>query len=543
MKKFMSLRVLDRGQKLFQWMGIDYPVMRRILQVKLTMDARRVPTLMNDGSGNTGKDSNQFLKSLWVYALMGLILIPFIIMGENYFFQMSMLFAVFMFFIITSLISDFSHVMLDIRDQSILLSRPVDGRTVSVAKLIHIIIYLGTITLIFIAPAFIAAIVTQGIGFSLLFLLVIILIDIWIVLLTALIYLVILKYFDGEKLKDFISYVQISLSILMIVGYQLTVRIFDLVDRQVEFTPTWWSYILAPIWYAAPFEVKLNGNFAWQYILLISLAVIVPLVSVIIYIKNVQNFEQYLQKLTNHTGALSKKKRSHFSMFLLRNKEERVFYHFAKNLMKNEQAFKLKVYPSIGMVIIFPFITLLNQFGENGWKGIQNGSGYYTIYFSALMIPTIAIALRYTDSYKGAWIYRASPLQSAKSIFIGTWNAVMAKYVLPIYLAYSFLFILIYGSAIFWDLLIGLFTLFIMAVLSFRTYTIILPFSKPTSATQENEGIKTVFLLFILGVFAGFHFLISKVEYGLYGYGGVLLITAILVWRYGFRVDFKDLKD
>ena len=255
MKEFMSLRVLDKGQKLFRWMGIDYTAMRRILQVKLTMDARRVPTLMNDGTHNNkeNKDSNEFLKSMWIYALMGLILIPFIIMGENYFFQMSLLFGIFIFFIMTSLISDFSHVMLDIRDQTILLTKPMDERTVSMAKLIHIIIYLGTLTLLFIAPGVVAAIITQGIGFTLVFLLVIVLIDIWIVLLTALIYFAILKYFDGEKLKDFISYVQIALSILMIVGYQLTGRMFSFVDSQVEFVPTWWSYFLAPIWYAAPF--------------------------------------------------------------------------------------------------------------------------------------------------------------------------------------------------------------------------------------------------------------------------------------------------
>ena len=545
MKEFMSLRVLDRGQKLFRWMGIDYPLMRRILQVKLTMDSRRVPTLVNDGSAKNSEDgdSNQFLKSMWVYALMGLILIPFIIMGENYFFQMSMLFAFFMFFTMTSLISDFSHVMLDIRDQTILLTKPVDERTVSMAKLIHIIIYLGTLTILFIAPALIASIFTQGFGFFLLFLFIIFLIDLWIVLVTALIYFAILKYLDGEKLKDFISYVQIALSILMVVAYQLIGRMFSIVDSQIEFVPSWWNYLIAPIWYAAPFEAILNGNISWNYLALSSLAIIIPIISVIIYLKNIENFEKYLQKLNNHAGSLVKKKRRHFPMFLFANKEERVFFHFAMNLMKSEQSFKLKVYPSIGLLIIFPFIMLLNQFGESGWKGIENGIGYYTIYFCGIIIPTIATGMRYSNSYKGVWIYNTAPLKNTEPIFKGTWKAVMAKFVLPIYLAFSILFLAIYGMKIAGDLFLVLCTLFILPVLSFRIFKRTLPFSKPASGPMEQEGMKAIFMLLIVGLFAGIHALFSQLEYGLYGYGASLLIVAILLWRYGFKVDFNELEE
>ena len=115
--------------------------MRAILKVKLTMDGRRTPTMIGQDSKKKDK-GNQFIKSLWLYVLFGLIMIPFLFIGEGYLFQMSMFFGMFTFFIMTSMISEFSSVLLDIRDRNILYPKPINRRTISAAKVMHIIIYL-----------------------------------------------------------------------------------------------------------------------------------------------------------------------------------------------------------------------------------------------------------------------------------------------------------------------------------------------------------------------------------------------------------------
>ena len=116
------------------------------------------------------------------------------------------------FFVMTSMISDFSSVLLDIRDSNILYPKPIDKKTISVAKLIHIIIYLSLLTVALVGPSLIAGLIKNGIFFFLVGLMNVVLIDILIVALTALVYLLILKFFDGQKLKDIINYVQIGLS-------------------------------------------------------------------------------------------------------------------------------------------------------------------------------------------------------------------------------------------------------------------------------------------------------------------------------------------
>ena len=86
----------------------------------------------------------------------------------------------------------------DIRDSNILYPKPIDRKTVSAVKLIHIIIYLSLLTVALVGPSLIAGLIKNGILFFLVGLMNVILIDMLIVALTALVYLLILKFFDGE---------------------------------------------------------------------------------------------------------------------------------------------------------------------------------------------------------------------------------------------------------------------------------------------------------------------------------------------------------
>ncbi len=89
MTDYTTLKILDKFESLFTKFQIDYKTMRHILMIKFTMDSRRVPTIFNDNRSQSR--GNQFIKSLGIYALMGIILIPFLI-GEQYLFQMSLFF-------------------------------------------------------------------------------------------------------------------------------------------------------------------------------------------------------------------------------------------------------------------------------------------------------------------------------------------------------------------------------------------------------------------------------------------------------------------
>ncbi|MBU5438859.1 hypothetical protein KQI42_12600 [Tissierella sp. MSJ-40] len=547
MKDFKVLKILDIFKFIFEKAGIDYDVMRRILEIKFTLDGRRVPTIVgNSSSKKKDEDSNSFIKSLGVYLLLGIILVFFVTKADNYLYQMSFVFGILMFMMMTSLISDFSSVLLDIRDKNIILSKPVDSKTLNMAKVLHILFYMFFITISFSGPALIVSLFKQGGIFFLIFLAEIILMDLLIVVLTALLYLLVLKFFDGEKLKDIINYVQIALTIALSVGYQLLGRLFDFVDfKNVVFNPKWWQYFIPPIWFGAPFELILNNNRETYLITFSILALLVPIISIIIYVKLTPSFERNLQKLNSSggkTGSRNNRITDFTSKLVCRSEEEIVFYRFATNMMKNERVFKLKVYPSLGFSIVFPFIFLFNGLRNGGLEGLVSSKMYFSIYFTALLIPTIVMNLGHSGNYKGAWIYRVVPFTDAKSIFKGTLKAALMNLILPLYILISIIFMIIFKGKIIVDLIIVFLNILLFMVICFRTTDKSLPFSKPFELAEQSQGFLVMIITFFtLGLLGLIHYLAIRTNYGSYIYIAALIIVNIVIWKNSFNIALEEL--
>ncbi|MBY0095911.1 hypothetical protein [Mesobacillus maritimus] len=547
MQDFRTLKLLDRFEKVFSTFGIDYKIMRKILQVKLMMDRRRVPTIFTQNAKkNQEEDKNQYIKSLWIYVLFGLFMVPFMLMGENYLFQMSLFFGIFTFFVMTSMISDFSSVLLDIRDRNILFPKPVDRKSISAAKAVHIFIYISFLTIALVTIPLLVGLVIHGPLFLLVTIFNIILIDIFVVVLTALIYMFVLKFFDGEKLKDIINYVQIGLSLAIMVGYQLLVRSFEFIDLTVALEPRWWQGFIFPMWYGANIELVMNGHLVPFYVSLSLLGILIPLISIWLYTRLLPAFEQNLQKLSYH-GKAKVKKRSKLGgailTFICTSNEEKAFFRFASLMMKNERDFKLKVYPSLGFSIVIPFIFIMNGFNTD-LSNLSTSKSYLTIYFSLIIIPTVMVMLKYSGKYKGAWIYKVTPIKQLKPMFSGTIKAFLVKLFFPLYILLSLIMIALFGVRILPDLI----TVFINActycVICFMILNKSIPFSASfdTANQNSNSGILFMLMLFV-PVFAGLHFVSTLIPFGSFIYLLVAFIVLLIVWKPAFNLTWEKISD
>ncbi|QHS23688.1 hypothetical protein GWK91_12320 [Virgibacillus sp. MSP4-1] len=533
MKEFSTLKFLDCFKWVFEKMGVQYPLLRSILQVKLTMDQRRVPTIF-DQSNAKKKDQNHFLKSLGLYAFYGLFLIPFIVMGHQYLFQMSLLFGLMMFIVMTSMISDFSTVLLDVRDRTILSTRPVNRKTISTAKALHIIIYLFFMTFAMVGIPLIVSLFTKGILFAFLLLLAVVLVDIFVVVMTSFLYFFVLRFFDGEKLKDIINYVQIGLSISLIVGYQILIRAFEFVDLEVSFSPDWWHIFFPPIWFAAPFEVWLGSAGGPLLFIYSALAFVIPFIALIIYVKLMPVFENHLQKLSDHGGQKQRKRKWRYSTlltFICYTKQERTFFRFASLMLSKEREFRLKVYPSLGLSLVFPFIFLFNEFQNKSLEEVASGNFYLSLYFGSIMIPTAVIMLKYSGTYKGAWIYRTMPVEDYKDLYKGTLKAFIVKLYVPIFLFVGAVFLWIYGRSILEDLLAIFLSTCLYVALCFMMIRGTLPFSESFEVAQQSEGWTTLPFIFLLGGFWLIHLFVLNLAYGVLGYIVILMLANLFAWR------------
>lgn len=551
MKKFKVLKFLDKFKGLFEKLGVDYEIMRKILQVKLVMDGRRVPTIMNNSNKKKEKEEeNSFFKSLGIYALFGLIIVALIIPKSNLIFQMSCVFGILMFMIMTTLISDFSSVLLDIRDKNIIFSKPVNHKTINAAKFIHVCIYMFSLTIAFSGLALVVSLIRHGFIFFILFFVEVVLMDLFIIVLTAFLYFGILKFFDGEKLKDIINYIQIALSIAVSVGYQLIGRLFDIIDINIVFTPKWWQYFIIPMWFAAPFSCILENSSNIYYIIFSILAVTVPVISILIYIKIVPSFERNLQKLNVNSGKADKGKKKLFyklSKAFCSNKQEEIFFRFTYDMIKNEREFKLKVYPSLGLAFVFPFLFLFREIGRSKgfsqWLSYMASTKYYlNIYFCALLLPTAVMMMKYSGRYKGAWIYKVMPIKELASIFKGTLKACIIKLIVPIYLFQSIIFTMVFGIKILPHLVLVFINMMFFTIICFKSMEKSLPFSESFQSTQQSQGLIMIPLMILLGILAGIHYKCAFTYGGTYVYMAVMLVVDVLLWNKTFNISWNKIE-
>ncbi|AVK97087.1 hypothetical protein FCT18_05715 [Lysinibacillus sphaericus] len=535
MKDFKVLQLLDKMQFIFQKMGIDYSIMRQILHIKLTMDERKVPTIFNQ---NKKDQKNSYFKSLWIYALYGLILIPFMGFGDNYHFQMSIAYGIVIFIVMTTLISDFSSVLLDVRDRSILSTKPINAKTINAAKILHILIYLTYLTIALTAIPLLVSLFTQGILFFLLTVFALIFINIFIVVLTTILYIVILRFFDGEKLKDIINYVQIGLSLVLMIGYQVLIRSFEFVNLEMVVTFRWWSIFIIPMWFAAPYELILNGNNSYFTLVGTIFSVFIPLISIGLYITLIPTFERNLQKLLS-TSKSKKEKRSrlkdYFLSFICRTSEEKAFYRFASLMMKQERDFKLKVYPSLGFSFVIPFIFMFNMM-RSDHVDYSTSISYLNIYFSMLIIPSAVMMLGHSAKYKAAWIYKVFPIKDYTDLQKGSLKAFLIKLYIPLYLVLSIVFCFIYGPRIIPDLLIVLVASCLYTIICYMGFENKVPFTKPFDEIGDGQSWKALILFIPLGILAFIHYLLAtSISYGTFIYFFVLVIVNFISWKFLFK--------
>lgn len=538
MKDNRFLKFLDLFKGLFIMMGVDYPVMRKILQVKLLLDGRRVSTVLKNSNKKQTEDSNNFIKSLGMYLFLGLVLIPFIIIGDNFLFQMNIVFGILMFMLMTSLISDFSSVLLDVRDKEIILSKPVNSRTMNMAKIIHIFIYIFLITMAIAGPSLIAAIIKRGFLFFIIYLGEIILLDLFVIVITAMLYLMILRFFDGEKLKDIINYVQIGLTISITIGYQFVGRMFQYIDLEnIKYIHTWWKYLMPTIWFAAPFEMIINGSKQGYLIVYSILMIIIPITSLLIYIKLIPSFENSLQKLNSASGK--SKNKSGFTIFVSRlvckSKEERTFYRFSTNMIKNERDFKLKVYPQLALSVIFPFIMMIARLEDGGFAGLAGTNAYYGMYLSSLMVSSVVPFMVFSVNHKAAWIYTVTPISEFKYIYKGSLKALFINLITPVFLIVSCIFLSIFKTRIILDIIVIYFNVMLYTKIAFNLMEKSLPFSEAFDISRQRGNLFGVIGGFIfITILAGIHYGMSNFSYGLYIYLAIIIVVNLVVWNTGY---------
>ena len=522
----LILKIIDKLSFIYTKNGVNYPAMRKILELKLTLDSRRNTTIFNNSNVKQSKEKNLFLYSLLYYVFFGLFLGLFMSIQILIFTNIGLFFTsniVFLFFI---LISDFSTILLDTLDKKIFLTKPIDTKTYNSAKLTHIFIYLFLIIASINLTTIIVGSIIYGVLFLLLYLFQLLLITMLAIFITSFLYFIILKYFDGEKLKDIINIFQIIFTIFIMIGYQILIRSFSFIESNAGTSPKLWLYFLPSYWFAAPYKLIYDGyNNSSPFIILTIVSIIVPIFLFFFYLNIISSkFEYYMIKLDNESSIKKDKINAKFSLvnkllkIVCRSNEERIFARFGMKQFNKERKLKLSIYPNLALGIILPFLFTFNDIDFNKFSlnslrvQLQDSKTYFWIYYAVLLYSTIIHFYKFSENPEGAWIYNTLPIKDMSAIFKGIYKSFVIKFIIPTYLLLSLFYIFIFGVRILFDLTICFAVIIFMSMLFFKLNNLELPFSLQLNQIKENKNTGNVFLaLLIIGIIVAIHIAVNEI--------------------------------
>lgn len=522
------LNIMDLFKGVFRLLKVDYGKFRIILWTKLTDDNRQEKSIVQRKSKK--EMSNSLLIVAFVYAFIG-VMVGLMLLGiQDLFVSMVLIFAIIMVMTAVALISDFTSVLLDTTDNAILLPRPVDSRTLVVARLAHIVVYIMLITLSLSAASIVIGTYKFGPVFTIAFFFTLILSVLFVVFVANVFYLLLMKVSSGEQFRDIILYFQIFMAAFAMGSYQLLPRMieFDTL-RNFTFPIRWWTYLVPPAWMAAPVDAAVTGDLSGPKLILSLLGLIVPVVSVIVVIRFLApGFNRSIARMeiVGSSGGKDQEKRGErwnlsafFSRFLTFNPAERAAFQLSWRLSSRDRKFKLKTYPTFGYMLIIAFVLTLIGEGNilESLRALPSTQKYIIfLYLGCIIIPIVVLQQKFSDQYEAAWIYHTLPFAKPGDILKGSLKAMIFKYGFPVFTPLLILVLLIWGFGVIDDIVLAMLNMVISSLVLAFVGKVDLPFSRRYGGAAESQRGLSGFLMFLVPAGLGFiHYLMTFVPYAI----------------------------
>lgn len=510
--------------------GVDTNQLYEILKVKLMIDNRRPSTMLavKRKAQNSSKVSSPWLVTFFMI-LMGFFISLVLFLNKMPFVGQTFYFLVFMVLMSITLISDFTNVLIDTRDQFIIMPRPVNDRTVAVSRILHISFYVLRLALL----QGLAGIIMVGFADSIwavpLFFLQILLATFLCIFFVNIIYLLLMRSVSPQRFKDIISYFQIGFAVLIFGTYYLLPKLINVsVLENISLITHWWSWILPPVWIAGINELIIHGARAGSVsIILALLGLVTPIAGLWFVVKVLApGFNRRLTIIATSDGNNSTSPKvktvkpagimDKIANLVAPGPIENAGFKVTLKLAARSREFKLKVYPAFAYVPIYFLYYALNGKGSVSDRiyNLQNGHAYIFLpYLCTFILLSVLTNISMSEKYRSAWVYYAAPVANPGELLSGMYKAIVIGFYLPYCLIISIPVVIVWGPQAINDILLAISVSIIYGMLMALFTVKGLPFSKPVVVKQGGGRMVTslILLAFIGGV--GFvHYLIARWE-------------------------------
>lgn len=548
----------------FLWkrLGVDLAKLRLILTVKLVIDNRR--PMMSWATGSKKKSSNTSIIQTIVMAVMGAMFLLYYFLLDDSFVADSFYFFSLMCVLALMLISEFSTILLDTRDQFIVLPRPVDDRTFSVSRILHIGILLLGLLVGLALPGLIYALVANGIVGGAIFLLQTIIAGILTLLIVNLFYLMMVKWLSAQRLKDMVSIFQVVFSVAIFSSYYLgpTLLRSEWVQQlTIASTPAAW--LLPPVWVAS-IQQLVVPPFSGLVVALSVLGLLTPLVALWLVVRMfATGFNDKIAAIAGGSGGgtapmvaldpttVKRTLGDRLGALVSRTPLESAGFAIVWLITGRSREFKQKVYPSLGFVPVYFVFLFFVGFGgdEEGGGGSlvakldrmrEQGTFIVLFYLSIFTLMTVFQSISQSERFKAAWVYHAAPLRAPGELMAGVLKAVLVKFFYPYILVLVIIGIPVMGVGIVNDALLAAGIGSIEALLIALFLTKAYPFSLPIKQ-QGGQIVVTLLLTGFVGLLGYVHYFFAANDALVWGLATAAWIGFIILMKYFRKEKWQNL--
>jgi hypothetical protein len=528
---FLKMALLPAG--VYRGMGVNTVQLKSILVTKLTMDDRRPGTLQQTRKRRSAKPVTMAtVGTMAVSLVIGLVYLLSFLVGQDIVTNLTVYFSLFFFMLSASMISDFTSVLIDVRDNYIILPKPVSGRTFVVARLLHIFIHICKIVIPMSLPGLVNMIASYGVAGGIIFLVVVLLVTLFAIFFINAVYLVILKITTPERFQSIISYIQIIFAIVIYASYQVFPRMISDLNMQEFNIADYPAARLYPMyWFANSWDVVYHLKGSTMAVWLALAGLIVPLFSLYVVVKYLApSFNNKLAMISMSAAsagpssgsvATGRRRRGVYSAFLskvlTRGFAERMGFLFTWKMTSRSRDFKMRVYPSIGYLVVYIVVMFMNNRDLNIHKIAEQGTTGRAIIISALyftsLLLTMAIGqIRFSEKFKASWIYHVSPIEKPGEVILGATKAAIFKFYIPLVFFITITGMIIVGPSVLPNIILGLFNELLIATILVYMGNKLFPFSQHQDTARKTGGfLRGIMVLFISGLIALGHFLIYNI--------------------------------
>ena len=311
----------------------------------------------------------------------------------------------------------------------------------------------------------------------------------------VLVYNVVLRWWGRERFENLLTFVQVMVTVVMVVGAQIVPRVLDTTALQQLASTSVWALLLPPLWFAA-LDMLLCGVLPWHAVWLPA-AIGLMATGVITWLAFVKLGSAYgagLLALNETTSVDRDRSRRRWIDGLLRlpplrwwlrDAIERQAFLLTSAYLVRDRETKLKIFPALVPLVVMPVVVALGP-GRRSDRGPSAMLDTMVFAYVAIVPIQALIMLRRSEHWRAADLFRVAPIGHWTPLFHGARKAVVWWIAVPCLLAIAVLLGALRGT---WSPFAMVLPALVMASLSSYVPGVIgewLPLAQPNSDQRDS---------------------------------------------------------